>query len=194
MDRTETYTNELNRLKQDAAKLVDAIKGKDSEILVENAVKSGCEEMRTIYIREAESLIDSIAQRKVHEIESEESGLLRTGVKGGYALLAGWLAGRAEQDDSLRELAEGGSEGYRLDDTEKTKIRQACEIVKKRVRDQALSLRPEEFMKSVRGGKGIRQSLNAMLREELLRLQKAEQESPQWRMVKEGSISFRRVP
>jgi alpha-N-acetylglucosamine transferase len=94
MDRTEAYVNELNRLKQDAAKLVDAIKGKDSEILVENAVKLAFEEMRTIYIREAESLIDAIAQRKVNEIESEESGLLRTGVKGACAGLAGWLAGR----------------------------------------------------------------------------------------------------
>jgi hypothetical protein len=178
MDRTEAYVNELNRLKQDAAKLVDAIKGKDSEILVENAVKLAFEEMRTIYIREAESLIDAIAQRKVHEIESEESGLLRTGVKGAYAGLAGWLAGRAERDDSLREIAEGVSEGSSSDDTEKAKIRQACEIVKERVRDQALSVKPEDFMKSVRGRKALLESLNAMFKEE--------RDSPRsWRKVRQ---------
>ena len=178
MDRTEAYANELNRLKQDAAKLVEAIKGKDSEILVENAVNLAFEEMRTIYIREAESLIDAIAQRKVHEIESEESRLPRKGVKGAYAVLAGWLARRAEQDDSLRELAEGASEGYSLDDTEKTKIRQACEIVKERVRDQALSVKPEDFMKSVRGRKALLESLNAMFKEE--------RESPRsWRKVRQ---------
>jgi hypothetical protein len=170
MDRTEAYVNELNRLKQDAAKLVDAIKGKDSEILVENAVKLACEEMRTIYIREAESLIDAIAQRKVHEIESEESRLGPMAVKEAFGVLAGELARRAEQDDSLRGLAEGASEGYRLDDTEKTKIGQAREIVKERVRDQALSARPDDFMKSVRGRKALRESLNAMFREELARL------------------------
>ena len=148
MDRTEAYVNELNRLKQDAAKLVDAIKEKDSEILVENAVKLAFEEMRTIYIREAESLIDAIAQRKVHEIESEESRLGPMAVKEFYRVLAGELARRAEQDDSLRGLAKAASEGYRLDDTEKTKIRQAWEIVKERVRDQALSVKPEDFMKS----------------------------------------------
>ena len=177
MDRTEAYANELNRLKQDAAKSVDAIKEQDSEILVENAVKSACEEMRTIYIREAESLIDAIAQRKVHEIESEESRLLRWGVKAVYAGLAGWLARRAGQDDSLRELAEGASEGYRLDDTEKAKIRETCEIVKERVRDQALSVKPEDFMKSVRGRKALLESLNAMFKEE--------RESPRsWRKVR----------
>jgi len=177
MDRTEAYANELNRLKQDAAKLVDAIKEKESEILVENAVKLAFEEMRTIYIREAESLIDAIAQRKVHEIESVESRLPRRGVKLAYAVLAGWLASRAERDDSLRELAEGASEGYSLDDTEKTKIRQAYEIVKERVRDQALSVKPKDFMKSVRGRKALLESLNAMFKEE--------RDSPRsWRKVR----------
>jgi hypothetical protein len=41
----------------------------------------------------------------------------------------------------------------------------------------------DEFMKSLKGGKDIRQSLNVMLREELRRLQEAPQESPRWRMV-----------
>jgi len=170
MDRTEAYVNELNRLKQDATKLVDAIKEKDSEILVENAVKSACEEMRTICIREAESLIDAIEHRKVHQIESEESRLGPMVVKAFYGVLAGKLTNRAEQDDSLRGLAKAASEGYRLDDTEKTKIRQASEIVKRRIRDQALSVKPEEFMKSVRGRKALRESLNVMFTEELARL------------------------
>jgi hypothetical protein len=58
------------------------------------------------------------------------------------------------------------SEGYSSDDTEKAKIRQACEIVKERVRDQALSVKPEDFMISVRGRKALRESLNAMFKEE----------------------------
>ncbi|MGA3193355.1 MAG: hypothetical protein ABSD73_12790 [Candidatus Bathyarchaeia archaeon] len=166
MNRTGAYVNELNRLKQDAAKLVDAIKEKNSEILVENAVKLAFEEIRTMYIREAESLIDAIAQRKVHEIESEESRLGPMAVKGFFGILARELGRRAEQDDSLREPAEAASEGYRLDDTEKTKIRQTREIVKERVRGQALSVKPEDFMKSVRGRKALLESLNAMFKEE----------------------------
>jgi len=70
-----------------------------------------------------------------------------------------------------------------MDDINKRRIRQASEIVKSRLEDQTPSMKLDEFMKSLKGGKDIRQSLNVMLREELRRLQEAPQESPRWRMV-----------
>jgi hypothetical protein len=67
-------------------------------------------------------------------------------------------------------LADAAFEGYKMDDVNKRRIRQASEILKSRAEDQALGMKLDEFMKSLKGGKHIRQSLNAMLREELRRL------------------------
>jgi hypothetical protein len=57
-----------------------------------------------------------------------------------------------------------------LEKKNKRKIRQASEIVKKRVQDQTLSMKLEDFMKSMKGGKAMHRSLNAMFREEPDRL------------------------
>jgi hypothetical protein len=181
LDKTAAYINELNNLRKDAANSIDAMK--DSETLLGDVMKSACEEIRRVYVKEAKNLIDAIAQRKVDEIRREQSRLGQIGMKGAYWGLAGILNRIAREHESIRGIAEDASEGAEMDDINKRRIRQASEIVKSRVEDQAPSMKLDEFMKSLKGGKEIRQSLNVMLREELRRLQEAPQESPRWRMV-----------
>jgi hypothetical protein len=168
LDKTAAYINELNNLRKDAANSIDAMK--DSETLLEDVMKSACEEIRRVYVKEAKNLIDAIAQRKVDEIRRQESRLGPMAVKEAFGLLAGILNRRARESESMRGFAEAAFEGYKMDDINKRKMRQASEIVKSRVEDQAPSMKLDEFMKSLKGGKDIRQSLNAMLREELRRL------------------------
>jgi hypothetical protein len=168
LDKTAAYINELNNLRKDAANSIDAMK--DSETLLEDMMKSACEEIRRVYVKEAKNLIDAITQRKLDEIKRQESRLGPMLVKDGFGLLAGALNRRTGENESMRGLAEAAFEGYNLDDVNKRKIRQASEILKSRVEDQALGMKLDEFMKSLKGGKHIRPSLNAMLREELRRL------------------------
>ncbi len=182
MDKTAAYINELNNLRKDAANSIDAMK--DSETLLEDVIKSACEEIRRVYVKEARNLIDAIAQRKVDQIRRQQSRLGQMVVKHGFGVSAGILNHAAEENESMRGYAEAAFEGYEMDDIDKRRIRQASEIVKSRLEDQAPNMELDEFMKSLKGGKDIRRSLNVMLREELRNLQKAQQESPRWRMVR----------
>jgi len=169
MDSTEAYVNKLIRLKQDAAKVLDAIKDEDSETVLENAVNSACEEIRTTYIREAKTLTDEIAQRKLRELDRESSKLGPMIVTAAYGAIAGLLASKAGESESARRFVKPAIEAYQMDETTKTRIIQSSESAKNRVQEQALSMKLEDFMKSLKGGKALHKSLKAF-REELDRL------------------------
>jgi hypothetical protein len=87
-----------------------------------------------------------------------------------YGALAAALHRKAEKDASARELAEAASESYELDETEKTEITLASENAKRTMENQILTMQPEEFIKSPKGGKAIRKTLNELFNRELGRL------------------------
>lgn len=168
MDRVEEYIAELNHLKADATSLIDQII--NSETPLEKVMNSTCEEIKRIYIDEAKNLIDEIALQKLKKIEREESTVGAKFAKIGMGLLTAKLIHEAEKSESARRLVKPAYEGYRMDETKKKRIGQASEIVKRRIAEQTLSMKREEFLKSLKGSEAMRKSLNAMFKNELHKL------------------------
>lgn len=165
MDKTEEYANQLVRLKAETTDIIDGIK--DSETLLENAMNSACEQIRRAYISEAKKLLDAMTQRRLEQVEREESRLGPTLVKDAIGIIGTILAKKAEKSELARELAQDAFEGYQMDDVKKVKIKEASDRAKRRFEEQALSLRRDELMKSLRGGRALRKSLTSIFREEL---------------------------
>ncbi|MGA2785637.1 MAG: hypothetical protein ABSF09_13150 [Candidatus Bathyarchaeia archaeon] len=168
----ESYFNELNRLKETATNLIGTMK--NSEALLENLVKSACEEIKRVYVEEAKNRIDRIAEQKLDEIESEQSSLGGWVVKQAFGVLGVGLASKAEESESARKLSKAALEGYDMDEASRRKVGIASKTLKQRVEDQIMSMNGEEFMKSLKGGRALDKSLNRQFKEELERLGVAE--------------------
>jgi len=168
----EPYFNELNHLRETATNLIGTMK--NSEALLENLVKSACEEIKRVYVEEAKNRIDAIAEQKLDKIKSEQSNLGGWVVKQAFGVLGVGLASKARESESARTLAKAALEGYDMDEVSKTKVWIASKTLKQRVEDQILNMNGEEFMKSLKGGRALDKSLNRQFKEELERLGVAE--------------------
>jgi hypothetical protein len=167
LTRTEPIVSEISRLVDYAEKLFDAMKG--SEACLEEATRAAEEELKRVYVEEAKKLADAITQSKLRKKKREESRLGNMIVKNVYGLAAAALAHGGENDETTRTVQEGLYEGYELDETEKKNILQAFELVKHRVEEQTGSMKPDDFLRSLKNST-MRQVINAMFREELSRL------------------------
>jgi hypothetical protein len=82
----------------------------------------------------------------------------------------GVLASKASESETVRRFAKAAFEGYDMDEESKRKVREASKMLQRRVEDQTLSMKNEEFIKSLKGGSAFAKSLNAQFRKELERL------------------------
>jgi hypothetical protein len=57
-----------------------------------------------------------------------------------------------------------------MDETIKKRIIEVCAVLKRRIKEEASAMELGDFLKSLKGGKAMHRSLNAMFGEELERL------------------------
>ena len=167
MDRIDEYVNKLDHLKVEAKSLIDEVK--NSENLLENLMDSTCKVMKNAYIQEANRIIDEMTQHRLHMVETEESRLGSVIAKQAMGILEGVLRAKAGESELARRAYEGAGVSYRMDETRKAKIGYASEIVKRRVKDEVLEMKREEFMRSLKGGRTMRKMFASMFDEEVAR-------------------------
>ena len=167
MDRIDEYVNKLDHLKVEAKSLIDEVK--NSENLLENLMGSTCKVMKNAYIQEANRIIDEMTQHRLHMVETEESRLGSVIAKQAMGILEGVLRAKAGESELARRAYEGAGVSYRMDETKKAKIGYASEIVKRRVKDEVLEMKREEFMRSLKGGRTMRKMFASMFDEEVAR-------------------------
>lgn len=168
MARTEEYFNRLAQLKAKATNLIDEIRNMETPL--ENAINPTCEETKRAYVKESKKLIDMISQEALNQLDKEESRLGPMAVKTGMGMLAWLLDQIADRKEWAREFLKPAVEAYEMDQIMKRRIKQAAGVVKQRV-EGVLSMKREEFTKSLKGGRVLRRLLESMIKEELTRLQ-----------------------
>jgi hypothetical protein len=165
LDRTNDYTRQLDQFTEHAAVLIGQIK--DREALLKDIINSSGEEIRNAYVREARDLVDRIAERRLAEAEKEEAtpgALLMKGVAGALAVIA---TRKSPESQLARDFQEPAIQSYRMDETIKKRIIEVSAVLKRRIKEETSAMELGDFLKSLKGGKAMHKSLNAMFGEEL---------------------------
>ena len=85
-------------------------------------------------------MIDEIVKRRLRKIERRESRPIAMIADLGFGTLFKALKGRADRSELARIFAGSALESFYTDKTEKEKLKQASEILKRKVEDQAREL------------------------------------------------------
>jgi len=165
MGRIEEYNRVLDRAIEEAGTLIDRII--DSEALLENPIASTCEEIKRTYIEEAKRLIDRIEQKKLDEIEREESKIGAIAAKYVLGFLRPKLAEKAQESELAGRFAQSAYKGFRMDELDRMMVERASAMAKRKMEDQVLSMKWKEFASSLKGGEAMRKSVNAIYQDEL---------------------------
>lgn len=164
MDRKERYVNELEILKTEAIKTIDAIK--NSENLLHDITKSSIDEMKSVYIEEAKKFMDRIRYQRLDRIKEEESKPGSMIFKAAISTSRRLLTRRSRETESDRRLVAALDKSYREDDIKRAAVEYASEEVKRRVEDEVLGMSREEFLKTLKGARFMRRMLKSKLDEE----------------------------
>ncbi len=168
MDKKEKYNKRLEELKGESDSLIDEIKGSENHL--KKMMNPVYKEVKRVYVKEANKLIDYIIQDRLDEIKREESKLGSMIVKQVMGAISYVSSLKADESEYAKRFARAALKGYEMDKIKKTMVKRAATLVKRKVLDDVTNMEGEEFMKSLENEKKLTKSLKSMFRKELDKL------------------------
>lgn len=164
MSKLEDFISQLHKLKETSTALVNEIGNSENPLkMLMGPVQ---DEVKAVYVQEAEKIIDKTAERELEKLRRREGELGSSVVKTIFGAVALGALALSDRSELASQLSEGAMKGYRRDELEEQAIEEAKEAAKKRVRDGIPPMRGEEFVESLRKGMALPNSALKIFKEE----------------------------